>query len=335
MKNSKQDKKTNNKLLIVTNILLLVVIFVLIFYMVIGHSKAKQKDKKIIRDSNEEYQFTNPILDCENVLPDEGVFGTTSDYRNKIEEVKKEYNIKDISFYVRDLNNGPWIGINEKETFSPASLLKTPIVMALFKYAESNPDILNKEIVIQESDIIQSFNQNITFSGVLETNKKYTLLEIAEIVITKSDNTGVGIILRNIPASYLADVFNDSGVPYKDEKTEVDVNVKDYAGFFRILFNSSYLNREMSEKILGILSNSDYKNGLVAGVPENIKVAHKFGERNRGDFRQLHDCGVVYHTKTPYLICIMTRGNDYKSEESAIKELSSFTYQKVLKNSGN
>ncbi len=29
-----------------------------------------------------------------------------------------------ISVYFRDLNNGPWFGINEKEEFSPASLLK-------------------------------------------------------------------------------------------------------------------------------------------------------------------------------------------------------------------
>jgi beta-lactamase class A len=49
------------------------------------------------------------------------------------------------SIYYRDFKNGPWILINGEETFTPASLLKVPIMIALYKLAETNPAILTEE----------------------------------------------------------------------------------------------------------------------------------------------------------------------------------------------
>jgi hypothetical protein len=43
------------------------------------------------------------------------------------------------------------------------------------------------------------------------------------------------------------------------------------------LFNASYLNRENSEKVLNLLTKTDFKDGLVAGVNDkNIAISHKF-----------------------------------------------------------
>jgi hypothetical protein len=56
-----------------------------------------------------------------------------------------------------------------------------------------------------------------------------------------------------------------------------------------------------------------YNDGLKAGIPANIELAHKFGERgiigmNGREQKQLHDCGIIYYPKHPYILCIMTRG---------------------------
>ena len=75
-----------------------------------------------------------------------------------------------------------------------------------------------------------------------------------------------------------------------------------------------------------LLSKAEFNEGLVAGVPQNITVAHKFGERNfNNQTFQLHDCGVIY-AKRPYLLCIMTKGPDFKDLSSAIKQISSKVY---------
>ena len=231
---------------------------------------------RILRDNTEGFKFTNPILDCENYTENNTVI-FYKPVAAKVAEVKKQYGLKEASLYFRDLNDGPWTGVGENGTFYPASLLKTPIVMGLYKYAETHPEILNKEVLLTEKDVDRDLNQNIIFPDTLKKDTKYTFAEIAESVIKNSDNAGVSLILQNIPADYVANVFKAVGVPFQDLTTEVPVRVKEYAGFFRVLFNASYLNREMSEKLLALLSQSEYKDGLVAGVPDGVVVAHKFG----------------------------------------------------------
>lgn len=70
----------------------------------------------------------------------------------------------------------------------------------------------------------------------------------------------------------------------------------------------------------------------MAGVPRDLKVAHKFGER-RFDVPgtpptdQLHDCGVVYFPGRPYLLCLMTRGASWDRLADTLRELSGIVYQ--------
>lgn len=321
---------TRNNLLFL-NAFLIIVILILIY--ILFSSLNTQGLNKISRDQNNSFKLTNPILDCEDLSENTNSIISSDKINKKIDSLKEKYSITDASLYFRDLNNGPWVGVNESKSFSPASLLKIPIIMALFKYAESYPEILNKEIITKESDIIADSNQNITFPDVLKKDTKYTLLQVAESMIKNSDNAGVGIILKNIPNEYISNVFYSIGVPYKDVNTEVSLRVKDYAAFFRVLFNSSYLNREMSEKTLEILSQSQYKNGLVSGIPEDVLVSHKFGERVINNIYQLHDCGIVYYPNKPYLLCVMTRGNSFKNQESFIKDVSNYIYLEISKES--
>ncbi len=325
--------KTSSKLLLITNILSVVVIIVLSVTVITN--KTNKENMTITHDKNDHYLLTNPILDCEVASNEGSLIVFSKDVNEKTNEIKDKYSLDHISLYFRDLNNGPWVGIDEKEVFSPASLLKVPIFIAFLKEAENNPAILDKKVKISESDINKSFHQNIVSSNTLVAGQEYSLFDISKYMIIESDNTAVSILLNNINPDNIKGVFESVGVPYKDTSTEIDLGIKDYAGFFRVLYNSSYLNREMSEKALEVLSQGDYKDGLVAGVPAGTIVSHKFGERsipNQNDSTQLHDCGIIYYPNNPYLLCIMTRGNDLASQGKATKELSSYIYNQVDKN---
>jgi beta-lactamase class A len=324
----------NKKFQIGLNIILTIIIICLGFF-IIKISTKENKKNIITHDNVGSFIFTNPILDCEINTQEEGLSIFSENVNKKVEKIKKDYLLSHISLYFRDLNNGPWIGINEKESFSPASLLKVPIMMEFLHEAEEDRSIFDKKIKILSSDI-QSINQNVQPSVNLVEGEEYSLNEIVQLMIKKSDNTAVLALLRNIKKDNLGNIFRTVGVPYEDTNKEVEVRVKDYAGFFRILFNASYLNREMSEKALGILTQTEYYDGLVAGVPKEISVAHKFGERKIDGISnnsQLHDCGIIYYPGKPYILCIMTRGNNFVNQSKAIKDLSSFVYSEVNKNS--
>lgn len=324
----------SKKILIFINLVFLVAI---IFLICINFNKNDLKNiYNIVHDKNSYYSLTNPILDCE--LEDgqnNNSIIYTDKVNNEIDKLKSQYGVRHVSLYFRDLNNGPWLGINEKEDFSPASLLKVPVLIAFLHQAETDPSLLEQKVNILPSDINQVVKPNIISSeDHLIVGNEYTLLDIAKRMIQKSDNDAVLVLLRNMKKSYIEDIFKSIGLQFKGTADENLITVKDYAGFFRILFNASYLDREMSELALDILAGSEYKNGIVAGVPKDIVIAHKFGERsiNGNADIQLHDCGVVYYPDKPYIICIMTRGDDFRQQEKLISDLSKYVYQAVDNN---
>ena len=47
------------------------------------------------------------------------------------------------------------------------------------------------------------------------------------------------------------------------------------------------------------------------------------------NIRQLHDCGIIYYPNNTYLLCIMTRGKDFKQLESVIAGISKTVYEVV------
>lgn len=207
-------------------------------------------------------------------------------------------------------------------------------MIAYYKQAETDPAILSKEI--ENTKPYNPEEQNIIPTNFLEMNKNYTVNQLIDQMIIYSDNIAYQDLLSNIDNSLVYKVYQDLGVDISKAKEDSAGNilkVKDYASFFRILYNSSYLNRTMSEKALKLLSQTNYRNSLVAGIPENINVSHKFGERRyieTGE-HQLHDCGIVYVPNTPYLICIMTRGSNFNNLEKTISQISRTIYQEISK----
>jgi beta-lactamase class A len=152
-------------------------------------------------------------------------------------------------------------------------------------------------------------------------------------MIIYSDNNASNALINymeNLDTQKLDRIYFDLGVEVPGEaKLENFMKTKDYASFFRILYNSSYLSREMSEKALLLLSQSDFRQGLRANIPNYINISHKFGERVLANDKQLHDCGIIYKQNQPYLLCIMTRGEDFNLMSQVIQEISQSVYDKA------
>jgi beta-lactamase class A len=133
-----------------------------------------------------------------------------------------------------------------------------------------------------------------------------------------------------IDTQTMTKTFSDLGVDVPNaQKPEDFMSVKQYASFFRILFNATYLNKDYSEKALSLLTKTEFTQGIVSGVPKTVSVSHKFGETRYNNLLQLHDCGIVYFPKKPYLLCIMTRGDNANDLTHVISHLSQSVYEQV------
>ena len=272
------------------------------------------------------YLLLNPSLRCQ---PFEEKKKEYTEFRENLETYMKNElsnsGIQDIAIYFRDLENGPWFGINEQALFSPASMLKLPLLIAYLKKAETEPGILMQEIAIDGS------GGGSKAEGSLEPEKTYTIDDLFRRMIVESDNDPLSILFSYLQQFYPdEDVFSETlaamGVA-KSEGTEEDfLTVKRYASFYRALYNASFLSKETSERALHLLTLTESPQGIDDGVPSGIRVAHKFGIREREGSVQHHDCGIVYEPSNPYLLCIMTRGSNAASLASVIQEISRMVY---------
>lgn len=279
--------------------------------------------------------FTNPLLDCDlaDFSSSQNLDKLKSIVQKQIDIIENKSEASFVSVYIRNLNNGPWMGVDEKEYFSPASLIKVPLMITYYKLAETDPTILLKKI--KHIGNTSPYNQDITPQVTLTLNQEYTVDELIDHMITYSDNQSFDLLVANTDPQNIFKTYSDLGVDIsksiRDPAGDI-LTVRDYASFFRVLFNSSYLSRTMSEKALNLLSQVKFDQGLRAGVPVNITVSHKFGERSFTSTgqRQLHDCGIIYYPNHPYLVCIMTRGKDFNSLASAIKQITQATSDYLL-----
>jgi hypothetical protein len=147
-----------------------------------------------------------------------------------------------------------------------------------------------------------------------------------------SDNKATSLLIKSLGENEINDILAHMDVNYSPNEDGNIITIHGYSGFFRILYNAAYLNREMSEKALQLLSMQDFPLGIVAGVPKGIRVAAKFGEivpESKNQDIQLHEFGIVYHPKSPYIIGIMTQGRDFAAQTAIIQEISKMIYSNV------
>lgn len=284
------------------------------------------------------YRFINPILasiESEQISLDE-LISFKPQIEKYIKDVKKKYPNLYVAYYFRNLNNGLVIGINENDLFSPASLMKVAIMITVLKEAETKPGLLTTRIQYIKDD----------FDGVDEESgfeKKdgewYSVEELIRQMIAYSDNAAALILMEYISMEKIAATENALNLQIASN-ANINTNfvaIKRYAAIFRILYNAAYLNKNMSEKALSILSQSVYDKGIRAAVPAQYPLAQKYGSRDMFDKTgnrktlQLHQFGIVYVPEKPYLIGVMTRGATKEVKEKIIYDLAKITHTEVEK----
>jgi beta-lactamase class A len=278
------------------------------------------------------YQFINPQLAYSDDVASE-LKPFKPDIESLIKNKVDNNQATNVSVYFRDMNNGPWFGIGESDPYVPASLLKVPVMMDYLKASEKKPGLLDQQIKFETKTDEPAPHYPPEES--LEIGKSYSVRDLIEHMIKYSDNQALGLLADNAGriASPLQTTINDLGQSYDINDPDSTISVRSYSVYFRILYNSSFLNKDNSEYALKLLSQADFRHGIQAGLPEDVMSANKFGERtvqkDGQTINQLHDCGIIYLPHRPYLLCVMTRGNNFDDMAHVISDVSKAVYEKV------
>lgn len=317
------------------------IILIIIFFGIgisIGGYIQKDNFKKFtatfknIRQENDKYPLIDPLIGISSApATDVGIFvDLKEEVENYLEDKKKKGELYGYSFYFKDLNSPLWFGVKEEESFAPASLFKIPVALAIYRQGETDPNFFNQRFLYTKevADINNSAYNNEASSLII--GKSYSVEELVTIMLEMSDNGAKDILINVLDKKYIKELFSIMLLVDPLSVQGYEISARKYALFLRILYNSSYLNEEHSNYILSLLTKSTFKEGIVAGVPSGIEVAHKFGTYNDPTVKAsiLHDCGIVYVKEDPYVVCIMTKGKDVQSLLKVISDVSKMIYER-------
>lgn len=274
------------------------------------------------------HNLIKPILYIESSCESENLQLLKQEVNSTILNYSADGTLTSASVYVRNFITSEWFCLNGSERYSPGSMLKVPILITFLKMNEKNPGILDKQLLFDKKYTNERKAVNVSES--IKLGQKYSVRELLRYMIQYSDNDATYLLNRNMDVATFTKVFSDFGLSVPDSRSSIyQMSVTEYSNFMRALFNGSYLDTNDSEYAVELLTKSDYKNGIVQGLPNGVEVAHKFGEEGNVNNQELHESGIVYLENSPYLITIMTKGKDLSKQSKVLSEISAKVYQSL------
>ena len=237
--------------------------------------------------------------------------------RSEVEPYQDQF-----AFYFEYLPTGVSIGVNEKDEFNAASLLKVPIVMGnLLQEEEEGAENMPETITLTQPMIDSRFG-DVWKRGA---GAQITREEAIKYALEDSDNTALQALISITDYKYYERVNDGLDVEIKDIQETPVLTMKNYSSILQSLFFSSVVSLEHSQEILDHLAKSKFKDKLAAGVPDNIVVANKIGTI---DHELYTDCGIVYVPRRPYLLCMLSASEDPVAKER-MQKVSKIVYDFV------
>lgn len=274
------------------------------------------------------FDYINPLMYAEPNCESPSLDLIKADIEKIINTNKSTGALTSASVYVREFLGGEWISAGDEKQYSPGSLMKVPALIAYCKMKENDPKLFDKRITNNQTSTVK----NIHFvSKSIEFGKTYTVRELLRYMISYSDNIATTLLMLNVDQRVYDKVFIDLGMHAMDpSKNEYRMTAKEFSRFFKILYSAGYLSNEDSEFCLELLSNCDYKGGIVAGLPANSKVVHKFGEGGAENNPCFNESGIIYLDNNAYVLTVMTNGTDLKILPDIVRQISQVVYGKML-----
>lgn len=227
------------------------------------------------------------------------------------------------SLYYEYLPTGTSIRINANQEYRAASLMKLPAAMELFKADDLGLIDIDQQITIKEEWL------NDGFGELYEKGAGYSLSlrEAVRILLEESDNTAGRIVLSATDAVLPLEerALGSLDIEFTvDTEGVIDIGARSYGSFLKCLYFACYNSVENSQIILEYLTQTDFDQRIVAGVPTDTLVAHKIGVFNTN---VQSDCGIVYKDRSNYVLCIMIQGDDSPETNRHFANLSKIVYE--------
>ncbi len=260
--------------------------------------------------------------------------------RERIEEVvgRLEERVKGYDgvagVYVRDLDGGYGYGVRADETFFSASIIKVPVMVAVYRKVEQGDLSFSQEVELKEEDWAAG-------AGWLqweEAGTKQTVGDLLILMMTQSDNVATNALVRMVGGrEHVNDVVESLGaentllyqklssergaVPGLDNRT----TPRDMATMLGKIANGEAASEKSCGYMIDLMHTDELDWWLDAGLPDDVDAANKAGWL----YQVYGDVGIVEHDGRRYTVAILSKHGAATVDEGAvlIEDLSRIAWE--------
>jgi|GEM_PF-624340 len=227
-------------------------------------------------------------------------------------------------FTIVRLGDSSTYGIHHREQYTAASLMKLPVLAALYQESERGFLDLDAEYVLSESDKVGG-SGSIQYKAA---GTRYTYRKLAEAMGKQSDNSAMNAVVKKLGVTRVKQAIEDFGM-HESDYDENLTTPEDVANFFKKLWQAKLITPASRDEILNYLTETIYEDYLAAGIPDDITVSHKYGR----EVHVINDAGIVF-TKKPFIVVMMSKGVVEREAEEVFVTLARTLYDGEKKASG-
>ncbi len=225
---------------------------------------------------------------------------------------------KRYAVYIEDISSGHALGINHRDEFVAASTIKLPIVLYLFILADQGTVNLDQRLTYRRQDY-ETGSGGIQYEDL---GTRYSLRELAKQALVASDNVAINMLIRRLGEKQIHQFMRGLGGEVMPGDSNV-TSARDMGIYLRNVLTLSRSNSRLGSELVEYLSDTAYADRIRAGVPKEVRVAHKIGNQ----IHNRHDVGIVFLPSRTFVIAMMVEDPDEPGSDQAIADVAGLAYR--------
>lgn len=203
------------------------------------------------------------------------------------------------------------------ELFIAESVIKVPIMAAVFAASEQGHFRLDDQLVLRQEDLVGG-------SGILyglSPGLKLTIRDLVTLMIIQSDNTATNMLIDLVGKAQIDQTMIDLGMRqscysrklmiYPLDVTENNtITAGNVASMLGHLATGSYLSEHACKEMIAIMKKQQVRNGLPSQLPNEEESNYPAWElpcKSGWDTGRQHDVGLLYTNNRCFSITALSR----------------------------
>src|SRR5690348_10652895 len=267
--------------------------------------------------------------------------------RLRVESISQKSNARAVAVALHDTESGVELHYDDDRWFHGASTIKVAILLAVYGEIargrlapQSRLHVRNRFLSAYDGSpfrVLADRDSDSEVHGAI--GKTMRVSELALHMIATSSNLATNLLLDLIGLDAVQRTIDQFGLTGLDVRRGVEdekafehgiinrVTANGLVKLLGLIAEEQAYSPQLSHEMLDILHQQEFKKGIPARLPREVRVAHKTGDIST----VAHDAGVVYAPgRKPYVIAILTEwAPNVGHRSSTIASLSHTAYEQL------